>query len=640
MNPLLDPTCPPAPASQPNPQADARLSVGVGVAFTSPPSPLLRRATLGVLGLFTPLLLESALSAPIQAATSGDTPQIASSRDHSRDRPPASPDPNEFLIAQAFQRPAPKPLPDLQPQPPLPPADELLRSPAPTRPPEIAPGDSTVTLVVQQFKVEGSTVFNEDQLNAVLQPFTQRSLTLDELLQARTAVTKLYHDAGYVTSGAYIPPQEPQDGTITIQVIEGQVAQINITGNQRLRSNYVRSRLALATAPPLNLNQLVEQLRLLQLNPLIKTISAELAAGVQPGTSILNVTVTEAKTFGIDLASDNYRTPTVGSWQRLLTVREANLLGLGDGLTIGYINTNGSNQVDATYSLPINPKDGTLNLNYQFVSSRVIEDPFEVLDINSNSQYYEFTYRQPLIKTPTQEFALSLAGSYQQSRSEFLKDLLGEAIPFPSLSADTEGRTRVAAVRFGQEWTKQGNREVFALRSRFNFGVVPSDFAIAAGPLNQQFFSWQGQFQWVRLLAPDTLFLLRTQAQLTGNALTSLEQFNLGGWQTVRGYRQDGLFTDSGLQASAEVRIPIYRNRPLNGLLQALAFFDVGTGWNTKLANPDPNVLAGIGIGLLWQMSDRLTARLDWGIPLIDAKLDKNTLQERGLYFSIRYTPF
>ncbi len=181
---------------------------------------------------------------------------------------------------------------------------------------------------------------------------------------------------------------------------------------------------------------------------------------------------------------------------------------------------------------------------------------------------------------------------------------------------------------------------MIALRSLFNIGFVPSVPSQFQDAPSKNFFSWQGQFQWVRLLAPDTLFLFRSQAQFSGSTLTNLEQFTLGGWQTVRGYRQDLLFTDNGFQASTEFRLPIYRNRSINGLLQGIAFFDVGTGWNAKLPNPNPNVLAGIGIGLLWQMSDRLTARFDWGIPLIKIDSEKNTLQEQGLYFSIRYTAF
>ncbi len=61
--------------------------------------------------------------------------------------------------------------------------------------------------------------------------------------------------------------------------------------------NYVRSRLALATLPPLKRERLLEALQLLQQNPLIQNLSAELAAGSRPGTSVLSITVREAKSF-------------------------------------------------------------------------------------------------------------------------------------------------------------------------------------------------------------------------------------------------------------------------------------------------------------------------------------------------------
>ena len=483
-------------------------------------------------------------------------------------------------------------------------------------------------------------MFSQAELAKVLQPFTNRPLTLAELLQARTAVTQLYANAGYLTSGAYIPPQEPQSGVVTIQVIEGRVQSIQVTGNQRLRPSYISRRLELATQPPLNLTQLVDKLRLLQLNPLIDNISAELSAGVQPGTSILKVAVREADNFQLDVFTNNDRSPAVGSWERGLELRQANLLGIGDELTIGYTNTAGSNEVNASYRIPVNPRDGTIGLNYRFIPSRVVEEPFDVLDIRSSNQSYEVSFRQPLLQTPTQEFALSLAASHQRVRSEFLKDLLGNALPFPALGADEEGRIRVSALRFAQEWTQQGSRDVLALRSQFNIGVNLLNPTISDTGPDSRFFSWLGQAQYVRLLAPDTLLLLRAEAQFTGDSLLPLEQYGLGGQRTVRGYRQDLLLTDNAILASAEFRLPLYRDRRLNGILQGIAFVDFGTGWNVNLPDPDPSTLVGIGLGLLWRMGDTFTARLDWGIPLISPNADKNTLQEKGLYFSIRYTAF
>jgi len=48
----------------------------------------------------------------------------------------------------------------------------------------------------------------------------------------------------------------------------------------------------------------------------------------------------------------------------------------------------------------------------------------------------------------------------------------------------------------------------------------------------------------------------------------------------------------------------------------------------------------GIGLGLLWQMGDNFSARIDYGIPLIDVDSGDRTLPEKGVYFSLRYSPF
>ncbi len=144
----------------------------------------------------------------------------------------------------------------------------------------------------------------------------------------------------------------------------------------------------------------------------------------------------------------------------------------------------------------------------------------------------------------------------------------------------------------------------------------------------------------MRQLAPETLFLVRGDFQLAADSLVPLEQFGLGGQVSVRGYRQDTLLTDNGMLLSAEFRLPILRAAKMGGVLQLTPFIDVGKGWNTKGENPSTSTLIGTGLGLLWQQNNNFSARLDWGIPLISVEGDGRSLQENGLYFSVRYSPF
>ncbi|HEY9708435.1 MAG TPA: ShlB/FhaC/HecB family hemolysin secretion/activation protein, partial [Oculatellaceae cyanobacterium] len=266
-----------------------------------------------------------------------------------------------------------------------------------------------------------------------------------------------------------------------------------------------------------------------------------------------------------------------------------------------------------------------------------VEPPFDRIDITGNSRYYELSFRQPLVLTPTKEFALGVTTSRQESATK----LLGEEFPL-SAGADDNGKTRISTLRFFQEWTQRNPQEIFAVRSQFSLGLGVFDATINNDPPDSRFFSWRGQAQYVRLLAPETLLLVRSDAQLATRALVPLEQFGLGGLRSVRGYRQDVLLTDNAVFTSAEVRLPIYRARKLGGVLQLAPFIDFGIGWNSSGGTvPGNNTLVSFGLGLQWQMGNRLTARFDYGIPLIDINSgEKRTLQEQGLYFSLNYSPF
>ena len=541
------------------------------------------------------------------------------------------------------QPPSTQPLTEPSPPTRLPPLEELLPpNTIPSRPEEAPSGEIPQAIVVKKFNVTGSTVFSPEDFAKITQPYIKKPITLAELFQIRGLITKLYVDKGYITSGAFIPPQKLQAGVVEIRVIEGGLEDIKITGTRRLNPGYVRSRIAIATGKPLNRDRLLEALQILQLNPLIENLTAELAAGSSPGGSLLEIKVREAVTFNTQLVLDNGRSPSVGSFRRQIQISEANLLGLGDGINAIYTNTDGSNSLDLGYTLPINARNGTIAFNYGTSDSNVIERPFNVLDIESNSNYYELTLRQPIVQTPTQEFALGVTATRRESQANYLEDRIG----FPALGADNNGNTRVTALRFFQDWTSRSSRDVFALRSQFSIGLGALDSTINETSPDSRFYTWRGQAQWVRLLAPDTLLLLRGDMQLSDRPLVAIEQIGLGGLETVRGYRQDALLTDNAFFASAEIRVPIARTQRNNSLLQLTPFVDFGTAWNrfgrTDSVNRDlgSNTLVSLGLGLRFQLQDRLTVRFDWGIPLISISGEKNSWQENGLYFSIVGNPF
>jgi len=526
------------------------------------------------------------------------------------------------------------------PEPPKPPAPSPLQPTRPTPAESEFRPDLAGTIRVDRFEFEGNTAFSDRELAEITKPFAGREITFAELIAAEAAVTQKYVAAGYINSGAVIPANQTfsrQGAVVKIQIVEGGLDEIQITGNRRLNSNYVRSRLEIATRRPLNRDRLLQALQILQLDPLIANISAELQAGSRPENSRLEVRVKEADSFQGEVFADNNRSPSVGSFRRGVRINQTNLLGLGDGLEVSYANTDGSNELNGSYTFPVNPRNGTIRLSAGATKTNVIEEPFDAAGIEGKSRTYELTYRQPIVEKPDRNLALGVTLSRQESNTF----LLGERFAL-SAGANERGETRVSTVRFFQEYVQRSSSQVFAARSQFSLGT---DFLGAtandSGP-DSRFLAWRGQAQYVRLLAPETLLIVRSDIQLADRPLLSLEQIGIGGVASVRGYRQDLLLTDNGAIAIAEVRIPVWRVPKVKGLLQVAPFIDFGVGWNHsgEKANPNSDKLLGAGVGLLWQMGDQFNLRLDYGIPLINAQSSDRTFQEKGIYFRINYFPF
>ncbi|HEY9653423.1 MAG TPA: ShlB/FhaC/HecB family hemolysin secretion/activation protein [Coleofasciculaceae cyanobacterium] len=540
--------------------------------------------------------------------------------------PPNTPN----TIEQTIPNPSDLP-PPLPSESPASPPEPSLQTPSTPQPPETTV-PSSVGFPVNKVEVLGSTVLQEE-IAQITQQYENREVTFEELLELRSKITQLYIEKGYITSGAFLPNnQNLSDGTVQIQVVEGELEQIEVRGLSHLRAGYVRSRLELATKKPLNRQRLERALQLLQLDPLLEQVNAELTAGSGSGRNILLVELEEAPAFHAGVSTANNQSPSIGSVQTNLFVAHDNLLGFGDRFSAEYGFTNGLDLYGINYAIPVNARDGTLSFRYNTSDSRIIEKDFEDLGIRSESQTLSLSFRQPIVRSPEREFALSLGLDLRRSQTFLLDD-----IPFSFSEGPENGESKVTVIRFSQDWQKRNPNRILAARSQFSVGLNAFDATINDTGTDGRFFSWLGQFQWVQRLSSRTVLLARIDTQLTPDSLLSLERFSMGGGDTVRGYRQNQLVADNGILGSVEVRIPLTSDPRT---LQLIPFFDIGTAWNNQDSDPNPATIASLGLGLRWLIGSDLDLRLDYGIPLIQVDNQGNSLQENGLYFSVRYQPF
>ena len=488
--------------------------------------------------------------------------------------------------------------------------------------------------LIQDIQVVGSTVFSSSIFEAIVSPYEGKELTIDQLRELVEAVTQLYLNEGYYTSRAVYPQQSLDEGILTIEIQERQaIVEVEWLNENRLSDRYISDRIPAVS--PLNVPAIEDQLRVLRDDPHLASVAATLRRDDQATADTLVVQAEEKRNFYGEFTTDNFSSPSLGGERLGVTFGLRNLSGFGDGIAANYnaSTTGGYHSLDLNYAAPLNAQNGTLQLRGSFDFSKVTGGDFEDLNLRGERSRYEVSYRHPIRKTSLEEFALSGAFIYTTGTTF----AFGTPTPF-GFGANADGTTRTAIFRLSQEYLRRDKWGAWVGSSNFNFGLGILDATENKKPTpDSQFFSWLGQFQRVQRLSDRQVLLAQLDLQLSPNTLLPSDQFTIGGGQSIRGYRQNALIADNGFRFSVEDRITVRRDAAGLPTLQFAPFLDVGAAINTK-NNPNSlsqnqNVLAGIGLGILWDPRPDLSIRLDYGYPLVDIEAGDN-IQDHGLYFN------
>ena len=484
-------------------------------------------------------------------------------------------------------------------------------------------------VVLSNVEFEGNEVITDGLLSEIAQPFVGRQIGLSELEELRVQLTEAYVDRGYVNSGALLPDQKVEDGNIVYQIIEGSIEEVNITGDGDLVDRYVSERILKDATNPFNSFALQENFQLLLDDPLIERLDGQLQSLPESGKSALNLKVLRGKPYDVSIAGNNHGALSLGSQQILLSALRRNLTGVGDeiGATLG--GNQSKFNLSAYYEIPLSSKETRLTAEVTLSDSSVMEEPFDTVDIESQTSGINIFYSRDLTRKVDRTSTVGSGLSLRESSNR----LAGE--PFSFSRGEVDGRSRVAVARLWHDLLRRRETDVFALRSTLNIGLDMFGSTIHSEDLpSSEFLTLQGQMQYSRRVLNNAQLLFRADAQISNSELLSLERFALGGAVSVRGYRENELVRDTAVFSSAELRYPFYNSAQF-GSLQFAPFIDIGYGANDGQFSAEEN-LSSIGFGLLWNLRNRLAADLYFGVPLNDLETsDGNSLQERGIHLNV-----
>jgi len=511
------------------------------------------------------------------------------------------------------------------------PASVLPPAPLPAEPMDV-PRLGGLSIAVDRIRIDGNSVLESAALESIASDYEERTLTSEDLLDLRRAITRAYADAGFTTSFATIPDQDLSGATLRIQVVEGRLVDVTIEGNRHFRTGYIERRVAPHPDRPLNVFELEHRLQVLQSDPRIETLNAALSEGVRPGEAVLTLTIVESRQWRAQVAVANDRHSSIGGTNFRLGAGYSNFTGRGDDTAVAGAFATGLNELVAESWIPVNRFDTRVGVRGRFSSSEVVDGVFADLDIRSRFWSIGAGVSQPLYRSRSVDWDAAALWELRES-----KNTLGGR-PLPTSVASRDGRLRASVFRLSTNLALRDVNQVFAARTMVSIGVpIAGAWTTPSGVDDSSFVSWLGQVQWARRFSLlDTELLTRFDWQLAFDPLPPFERFAVGGVHSVRGLPENRLVRDNGYAASIELRIPLMKYPDGRPQLAFAPFVDAGRAWHhDRGPTPEPGYLAGAGAGLLASLMPGVSAYFYWGAELTSTPEINDKLQDHGIHFGL-----
>ncbi len=485
---------------------------------------------------------------------------------------------------------------------------------------EVVSADSGPRTLIKMIKVEGATLLSQAEIQAVVSQFEGQELTFRAMQKAADLITDEFRKKGYATSRAYIPPQDLREGSLTIRVIEGKVGKVQIEGNKYFKTQLLEKKLNLAPAGNFDYSALQRSLVYINEHP-DRTARATLMPGKEPGTTDVVIKVEDKLPIHAGFEYDNYGSRYISKNRYSLFLEDNNLFGFDDKLYLKAQMTEADHLklYQGRYSLPI--LEG-LDVGAYFVDSALkLGKEFKDLDARGDASIYGLFMTKSLINKADMDLRFNLGFDYKRIRN------------YLSGAQSSRDSLRVLKTGFDLDINDIWGRNVILPEINMGFADIlgamkdkdPNASRAGAGG---EFTKGILSYYRLQALPWETTFLWKNFSQFTNNNLCAVEQFQIGGATSVRGYPPAEKFGDRGLYSSPELSFPIYflpkdwkvpfNQEKLYDTNRLVLFYDWGT---VRLRNPQAgekksDTLRGWGFGYRFNLRDNLSFRVELGYPL------------------------
>ncbi len=514
--------------------------------------------------------------------------------------------------------------------------------------------------VIREFVVEGSSLLSPTAVADVLDKHKGPGKTIKDVERARLDLERAYQKLGYPTVLVVVPEQTVDQGTVKLDVVEGKLLKVAVTGNRYFSRYNILGKL-----PSLKIGELLyepdfsKELDLVNGNPDLK-IAPVLKPGSEQGTVDLELKTKDALPLHAKMTGDNKGPFTTPAARITLETQYTNLWDADHILTLQTTQTPtdwGAVQAyGASYVAPLKWPDHVLAAYVSKVisNSTLAGTSLPVggggdIAVAGNATVGGFRYLFPIFKGGKASHQLSMGADFKrlEKTEATFPGSLGTAVVLSPIQY-----TPASVGYTGTYPDPLGVTTFSTTLTGYVAGTIPGgrkkDFQ--GDPNDPDNFPGNragstGTFGVVKTgltrtqpLPKDFLLSARIDGQWSTEPLIPAEQFFAGGMDTVRGYIQNEAIGDNALFWRTELYTPDLPSIPLDffwqrrrsselkATIKFVGFYDYARLWTRRAPPGQADILRleGVGAGLRMKVEPiNLTLQFDQAVALQDTTATK-----------------
>ena len=478
--------------------------------------------------------------------------------------------------------------------------------------PALSSADPTPIFVLRRVSIAGATVISPDRLVPAYQTYIGKKVSQADLVAIAGNISEIYRAAGFHLSRAIIPPQDINEGSIRVQVIEGSITAIDLKG-EGAEEFGVRPMLgSILAEQPSRLTTLERQLLLVNGRPGVRIEDTTLdEIGNASGRFRLTVFV---KTWHVytSFGLDNLGSSAVGPWQSYATAAFNSYLVQGDTLAVNLSTTPADPRQLAfgrlSYDAPVGI-DG-LKVGASAVYSDVWPGDFRHAT-SDNTATESFELRASFAALQSQRSTLTLTAAMDfvnSSEGDVFGPIYRDRIRTMNLTSDFRLQDNLGGNNYLTMTLRQG-LDIFGASHG-------NDDLLSRYGASSNFTALNVWFTRYQTLTDAWSLKVAGAGQVASGPLFLSQQFYLGGAAFGRGYGAAEVSGDNGMAGSLELRFDQKLNsRYLTGY-QLYGFVDSGVAWNAGFNYTDGISLISAGGGVRFFLPNNTQADLSVAVPL------------------------